>query len=54
VFDLVQEPTPVIDEDLVKAITLVAKSCGSTGQLSIDKDIDIVRRVTFLLLLEMS
>ena len=41
-----QEATPVVDEDLFEVVTLVAKSCGATVQLSISKDIDIVRRVT--------
>jgi len=44
-FNLVQEATPIVDEDLLDAITLAAKSCGATAQLSIGKDIDIVRRV---------
>ena len=41
-----QEATLVVNDDLLKAVTLVAKSCGATGQLSIGKDIDIERRVT--------
>ena len=41
-----QEATPVVNENLLEAITFAAKSCGATAQLSIDKDIDIVRRVT--------
>jgi len=41
----VQEATPVVDEDLLQVITLVAKSCGATAQLCISKDIDILRRV---------
>ena len=41
-----QEATPVVNEDLLDAIILTAKSCGETAQLSIDKDIDIMRRVT--------
>ena len=45
-FDLVQEATPIVNEDLLEAVTLAAKSCEATAQLSIDKDIDIVRRVT--------
>ena len=40
------EATPVVDKDLVEAVTLAAKSCGATAQLSIGKDIDIMRRVT--------
>jgi len=43
--DLVQEATPVIDDDLLEVVTLAAKLCGTTTQLSISKDIDIVRRV---------
>jgi len=42
----VQEATPVVDDDLLEAVTPAAKSCGATGQLSIGKDIDIARRVT--------
>jgi len=30
-FDLVQEATPVVDKDLLKVVTLVAKSCGVTA-----------------------
>ena len=41
-----QEATPIADKDLLEAITFAAKSCGMTAQLSIGKDIDIVRRVT--------
>ena len=37
--------TPVV-EDLLEVVTLVAKSYGVIAQLSIDKDIDIMRRVT--------
>ena len=40
-----QKATPVVDEDLLEAITLAGKSCGTTTQLII-KDIDIMRRVT--------
>jgi len=42
----VQEATPVVDDNLLEAVTLVANSSGATGQPSIGKDIDIVRRVT--------
>jgi len=45
-FDLVQETTLVVDEDLLGVVTLAAKSCGAITQLSISKDIDTVRRVT--------
>ena len=41
-----QEVTLVVDDDRLETITLAAKSCDATGQLSIIKDIDIVRRVT--------
>ena len=40
------EATPIVDEDLLEAVNLVAKSCSVTAQLNISKDIDIVRRVT--------
>ena len=40
-----QEATPVVDDDLLEAVTLVAKSCGATTQPSIGKVIDIMRRV---------
>jgi len=36
----------VVDEDLLDLVTLTTKSYGTTAQLSIGKDIDIVRRVT--------
>jgi len=42
----VQEATPIVGDDLLEAVTLTAKSCDVTGQFSIGKDIDIVRRVT--------
>jgi len=42
-FDLVQEARPIVDDDLLEAVTLTAKSCSVTGHLSIGKDIDIVR-----------
>jgi len=42
----VQEATPFVNDDLLEAVTLAAKSYGATAQLSISKDIDIVRRVT--------
>jgi len=45
-FDLVQEATIVVDENILEAVTLVTKSCGATVQLSIGKDIDIMRRMT--------
>ena len=41
-----QEATPVVDEDLLEVVTLVGKSCGTIAQLSINKDIVIMRRVT--------
>ena len=41
-----QEDIPIVDEDLLDAITLAAKSCGTIAQLSIGKDIDIMRKVT--------
>ena len=41
-----KEATPVVDGDLLEAVTLATKSCSATGQLSIGKDIDIMRRVT--------
>jgi len=42
----VQGATPIVHEDLLEVVTLAAKSCGAIAHLSIDKDIDIVRRVT--------
>jgi len=44
----VQEVIPIVDDDLLEAATLTAKSCGATAQLSIGKDIDIMRRVASL------
>ena len=41
-----QEATPIVDEDLLEAVTPAAKSCGTTAQLSIGKDIDIMKKVT--------
>ena len=41
-----QEATPIVDEDLLEAVTLGAKSCGAIAQLSVGKDIDIKRKVT--------
>ena len=41
-----QEATPIVNENLLEAVTLAAKSCDATTQLCIGKDIDIVRRVT--------
>jgi len=43
---LVQEATLIVDEDFLEAVTLATKSCGATAQLSIGKDIDVVKRVT--------
>ena len=43
---MAQEDTVVVNEDLLKVVTFVAKSCRAIAQLSIGKDIDIVRRVT--------
>ena len=37
--------TPIVDEDLLETVILAAKSHGTTAQLSIGKDIDIVKRV---------
>jgi len=45
-FDLVQEATLVVDDDLLEVVTLATKSCGTTAQLSISKDVGIVTRVT--------
>jgi len=42
----VQEATHVVDEQLLEAVSLVAKSSISIAQLSIGEDIDIIRRVT--------
>ena len=39
-FDLIQEATPVVDEDLLEVVTLAAKSCGAIAKLSISKEID--------------
>ena len=41
-----EEASPVINEDLLAAVTLAAKSCGAIAKLNISKDIDIVKRVT--------
>ena len=41
-----QGAIPIVHEDLLEVVTLAVKSCGATAYLSIDKDIDIVRRVT--------
>jgi len=49
----VQKATTVVDEQIPKVINLVAKSSIPTAQLSIDKDIDIIRTVTSPHMLEM-
>ena len=43
-----QEATPIVDDNLSEVVTLATKSCRVTTQLNIDKDIDIMRKVTSL------
>jgi len=45
-FNLMREATLIVDDNLLKVVTLAAKLCDATGQPSIGKDIDNVRSVT--------
>ena len=45
-FDLVQEATPIVNEQLLKALSLIARSSIPRALVGISKGVDIMRRVT--------